>query len=309
MRIQLLIMGIFTTFAITSLSKWLFNRRTYAKLNAGDPDNEFEMHYELIGDPVKPVLVLTPGLGAGMSCWTYLKGKLKDFRVLIYDPRGMYKSGHTADYEISDLASDLNELLNHLGIDKASMLGWSMGGVVVQYFAYTYPEKVDRLILLATSPSGADQALAGMDSEVSKAIDAAGIALSESPSADDLKRMIPRVVEYSSSNRFIGKILSLLVSSGLILLQSPGYYESLAQQWIAANQSDTYNRLGEINAPTLLIHGTNDRLIPYAAMDVLKDALSNTDVTTADIPDGGHGLPSENPKEVASIISEFLKPD
>ena len=307
MKKQLMIIGIIVILLTVGLSGCSENAGSYVTLNVDDPGNEFEMHYKITGDSGKPVLVLTAGMGAGMSSWTFLTEEFKDFRVITYDPRCMYKSGHTPDYELSDLASDLNELLIYLNIDKANILGWSLGGIVAQYFAYTHPEKVDHLILVSTTAMGTDPALIEINEQIKQNIADAGATMSDPPTADELEQLLPALTGLSFNNLFLRKMMVKVSGTKLITLQDPEFFDGLAQQWIATNNADTYSRLDEITAPTLLLHGTTDRLVPIAARNILEDALVNADVTVSDVPNGSHGCGIENAMKVGSLINNYLK--
>lgn len=277
---------------------------SYVTLNECDPKNEFKMHYKITGDQGKPVLVMIAGLGAGMLTLMPLARMLKGFRVLTYDPRGLFMSGNTSDYEFTCLAADLNELLTYLGIDKANILGWSLGGVVAQYFAFNYPEKVDHLIMLSTFTTGKDPASAEMLSRMTP------IPMSDPPTTDELRQLM-QIMQRRSFNTLILQKLGyqgakVLFSSSLLQFTS-SFFDGLSKQWTAIGESDSYSGLNKIKAPTLIIHGTDDRLVPYEASQILGDALVNTTVTVEDIPNGCHASALENPVIVGSIINKYLK--
>jgi pimeloyl-ACP methyl ester carboxylesterase len=115
------------------------------------PIRDIITYYETAGsgDP----LILVMGLGGDMQAWALQVPALaKHFRVITFDNRG---SGRTSSPDrpcsIAGMADDLAALMDRLGIAKAHILGFSMGGYIAQEFALKYPARVDKLILLATA--------------------------------------------------------------------------------------------------------------------------------------------------------------
>ncbi len=116
------------------------------------PTRDIITYYEEAGsgDP----LVLIMGLGGDLQGWALTAPALaKHFRVITYDNRGAGRtSAPDKPYSIEGMADDLAALLDELKISKAHIVGYSMGGMIAQEFALKYPGKVDRLVLLASSP-------------------------------------------------------------------------------------------------------------------------------------------------------------
>ncbi len=100
------------------------------------------------GEPV----VLVCGLSADLQVWRFLAPELsKDFRVVSFDNRGAGRSSAPDEpYSISGMADDLLALLNHLQIDSAHIVGWSMGGAIAQTLARTHPKRIRKLVLVST---------------------------------------------------------------------------------------------------------------------------------------------------------------
>jgi pimeloyl-ACP methyl ester carboxylesterase len=104
--------------------------------------------YQAAGKPPHPLLLIH-GLGADRNMWrpqieTYPE---LGFRLIVPDMRGHGRSSLVESLEISDWSEDLRELLDHLGVEKATVVGVSMGGVIAQSFAVHYPERATRLII------------------------------------------------------------------------------------------------------------------------------------------------------------------
>jgi len=115
--------------------------------------NGIDVHYEVRGEGVW--LVLIAGLGVDSSIFAHYAEVLADhYRVLIFDNRGAGRSGKPdVAYSIAMMAHDTVSLMDALNIDHAHILGVSMGGRIAMELALTYPHRVDRLVLVSTSPS------------------------------------------------------------------------------------------------------------------------------------------------------------
>lgn len=109
-----------------------------------------ELFYETYGEKRNTPLVLVHGLGAEHNMWLPQISKYPSQGLFIISPdmRGHGDSPKVKSFKISDCARYINELLKHLGIAKANLVGVSMGGLIVQEFACDFPEKVDNLVIV-----------------------------------------------------------------------------------------------------------------------------------------------------------------
>ena len=112
--------------------------------------NNIDCYYEIHGNGSP--LVLIAGLASDSQSWQPVLGRLtKHFKVIIFDNRGIGRTRYPQEsFQISTLAQDTVCLLEHLAIEKADILGHSMGGYIAQEIAIEYPQKVNRLILVST---------------------------------------------------------------------------------------------------------------------------------------------------------------
>jgi pimeloyl-ACP methyl ester carboxylesterase len=123
---------------------------------------EHEIWTEALGNPQNPAVLLISGAAAHARFWTDLfchEIVKSGYYVIRYDHRDVGLSS-TFDYEVSpykveDLAADAAEILNAYGLEKAHLVGHSMGGIIVQLLASEYPEKVLSLVCMCTGPAGA----------------------------------------------------------------------------------------------------------------------------------------------------------
>src|ERR1700722_130180 len=109
-------------------------------------------HYELVGPPDAPVLVLSHALGTNLALWDRQMEALRgSFRIVRYDIRGHGKSPTPrGPYTLSLLASDIVALLDVVCVSRVHFCGVSMGGLIGQYLAVHHPERIARMVLSNT---------------------------------------------------------------------------------------------------------------------------------------------------------------
>ncbi len=123
--------------------------------------NGVELHVERAGQG--PRLLYCNGSGATLAAVPWLLNRLAErFDVVAFDYRGMGASAPISEpYAMADAAADVAGLLDAFGWERTAMLGWSFGGMVAQEFAVSFPERLERLALLSTSPGGPQPAADG----------------------------------------------------------------------------------------------------------------------------------------------------
>ena len=218
-----------------------------------------KIHYEVTGSG--PDLLFIPGLGVGVHEMQSLIAPLSEhFTVTAIDNRGVgFSDKPHEDYSIELMAADAVAVLNAAGIDRINVFGYSMGGRVAMELALAHPDRVDRLVLLATGAR-------------------------TTPTLS--RRVLFTVAPY----------LNLGPKP-----RQPVYAHKL--QRAASEGYDARERLHEIDAATLILHGRSDRV----ALPLLADELH------AGIPgsrlewyDGGHIAPMMRPAPIVESIRTFL---
>ena len=108
-----------------------------------------ELYYETYGDEGDKPVVLVHGLGAEGGMWgpQIENYPSEDLFLIVPHVRGHGKTSKVKEFRISDCARDIKELMDHLGVDRASLAGVSMGGVIVQQFACDFPDRVEKLVI------------------------------------------------------------------------------------------------------------------------------------------------------------------
>jgi 3-oxoadipate enol-lactonase len=262
------------------------------KVKVGDINIYYEIHGK--GEP----LVYIGGFGTTAEALT---GRIapftKDYRVIIYDTRGSGRSDcPDMTYTPAMMADDLAGLLEAIGIKAAHICGESFGGYVAQHFTLGYPQKVTSLILRCTSCGGPHSP--PRDPEYIKFN--AGGDLANLSAAERNKLMLPFLItpEYIAGHSGMEKIFA--PQTPIKYPVTPLGYKKLAGVTAA---HDTYDRLPQIKAPTLVIHGDADRILNVENARILAARIPVAELVI--FQGAGHALIEVN-KECNKTILAFL---
>ncbi len=254
--------------------------------------NGVELYYQKHGSGSH--LVLIEGLGVGTWLWEKQVPEFsKHYTTIVYDNRGAGKSGKPAvSYTIDMMADDLAGLLDSLQIAKAHVLGVSMGGFIAQSFALRYPEKVDRLVLVATSAGGPDHV--PMSPEVLAVMFATG---------GQPRELARRKLALAYSEKFMQSVeVEHLLDLRLDEPQPPHAYLAQATAGATFNLSE---KVQGIQAPCLIVAATGDRLVPVANAHNLAKKIPHSRLKMFE----GYGhqffveIPDEFNREVIAFLS------
>lgn len=240
------------------------------------------------------------GLGGECGDWVLqLRAFTKHYRVVTFDNRGVGRSDKPLEpYTIKDMADDVVGLMDHLGIEKAHILGVSMGGMIAQEVAIRHPERVKKLILGSTN-AGRDEN--GRHSpELLKAM-----GLKEDFSDEDIKSVdIGGVMNSMNSYAFSGVVIKLLSTPYCWLRMKLFGIEGLKGQFEASMTHRTLDRLHLIKAPTLVVIGTEDRIISPGSSELMASRIP--DVRLVKIEGGSHTVMAEKRGWFNREVLDFL---
>jgi pimeloyl-ACP methyl ester carboxylesterase len=254
---------------------------------------DHDLYYERSGSGEPLFLIM--GMSGTHLTWgePFLDALRRDFEVVIYDHRGIGRSSRAEPpYTIADLADDASGLLDALGWENPHVVGISMGGMVAQELALRHPERVRTLTLGCTYAGGPGASLSpeatlqrlqaswmGGDREVAlrtawEVNVAPGFAADEAQYTEFRRRAI----------------------------EVPAALPAIMAQAQACAMHDASARLGQIAAPTLVIHGTADEMLPVSNAKVIAGAVPGARL---EILDGvGHLFFWEDPERSASLVRE-----
>jgi pimeloyl-ACP methyl ester carboxylesterase len=273
--------------------------------------NDIQMYYEVKGEGSS--LVMINGGNENLDCWDprLIEALSNRFRLILFDNRDVGRTS-ASDREYVDLrlcANDTAGLMNALGISKAHLLGFSLGGMIAQEAAINYPEKVSKLVLYSTGSTwglGPDLSefvpaleRARSTEEVVKLYRSLAIA-SEYP--NDLIEKYPSVINGFTAN-FVKKNPDFVDSYFKRFEEHPISKEGARRQWNALKQFNTQGRLKQIKAPTLVLHGRKDFAMPPKNGKILAEGIPNAKLVLFE--KSGHAL-AEEMSEVIKAITEFL---
>jgi len=189
------------------------------------------------------------------------------------------------------MAEDAVSVLDEAGVERAHVVGTSLGGMVAQELALGWPERVDRLVLACTTPGGA-QAFPFPEGTVKLLARAQAME----PFAA-LRAFVENALAPASSNGLVDEIYALR-------LANPPDPIGWAAQAAAAGSFDGFDRLGEIAAPTLVLHGTEDQVVDVRNAQLLGERIPNARVEL--LEGTGHLFFWENPELTGRLVGEFL---
>jgi 3-oxoadipate enol-lactonase len=229
--------------------------------------NDCKIAYNLHGDPRLPVVVLVHALATRSEIWGYQLPVLTNrFRVLTYDIRGHGESqGAVNSCSFPLLASDLASLLDHLTIRHAALVGLSIGGMIGQQFALTYPEKLWGLVLCSTGSVTDDKAKVILEERIGKV------------RAEGLRGQVASTLNRWFTNRFVEEAPNTMqwVSDLILSTSSEGYTECCR----ALQGLDLTTQLARIRTRTLLVPGGEDPAFPEKSSRLIQDQIPRSELT------------------------------
>ncbi|WXG39581.1 MAG: alpha/beta hydrolase [Candidatus Freyarchaeum deiterrae] len=262
------------------------------KKKVGDINTYYETHGK------GPPLVMIMGLGANKDWWPpdLIEQFSKHFKTLIFDSRGAGRTDKPAiDYSIKMFADDTLGLMDALGIKQAHILGVSMGGRIAQEMALSYPQRIDKLVLVSTT-CGGPKSVPFPPETVQKVR-----SVMEATSEELMKVLVYLLYpeEYRKNNpEFIEEQLRRVMIAPMPL-------DAYMRQLIATSKFDSYDKLPKIKAPTIVLTGKKDVVDPWENSKMLAQRIPGAKLVTFE--DSGHGMCSQNAEDFAKEVIKFLK--
>ena len=254
-----------------------------------DLGNGVNLRYEIHGSGYPLILIV--GFGATLDLWSSdFVGPLAEFfQVIIFDNRGV--GGSTAPegrVSMELYAQDVIGLMDKLGLTKAHVLGISMGGMIAQQLAVSYPDRLSKLVLGATSCSAK--------------------FIRKNPRIVSLLvlKWAPRVAMRALlSKDFIIAHPDLVDRLVQVSRAHPASALTIKRQSRAVKKYDLADSITAIAAPTLIMAGTDDQIINHENSDILAAKIRSSRLIK--YPGVGHIFPLERRAEAHTAIIKFLK--
>jgi pimeloyl-ACP methyl ester carboxylesterase len=245
-----------------------------------------------------PLLLIMGWIGhAGFWGEAFLERLRPHFRVIRFSNRGTGRSDKpSGEITIRMMADDAAGLLRELGVPRAHVFGISMGGMIAQELVLNYPQTVQGLVLGCTNcgfgrgPQTAPQVM---------------VTLAQSNASTTPRDRVKQFLLVASTEEFVKKHEAGLLDWVMETFQeAPTPLDVMGRHFGAITQFDTYERLPQVKAPTLIIHGDRDQLVPVGNADITHERIAGSRVHI--IRDAGHMFFWEKPEEAADTAVEFL---
>ena len=258
---------------------------------------DVDLYYEIRGEGYPLLMIM--GLGATIDWWhpRFIEQLEKNFKLIIFDNRDAGRSGKAKNsYQIKDFASDSNGLLAKLEIKKSHVLGISMGGMIAQELAIQYPERVNKLVLVSTSP-GSSKSIFPSQEVIS--------TLSKDRKDVPVEKLIDDFISLLYTDEFLqdnADSMQDIKQRMMKHLIDPIAYQ---RQLTAILNHNALSRLENLKIPTLVLHGKQDILMPPGNAELIADAIPNTKLKY--YKGAGHALLSHEPLSTGKEVVSFLQ--
>lgn len=261
--------------------------------------NGINISYKVEGQDEPLVMIM--GIAATRTAWMLQTTAFKKrYRVVTFDNRGVGKSDKpSGHYSIRMMADDTVGLMDHLGIDKAHILGMSMGGMIAQELAINYPKRVLKLVLACTFARRDESG--GLAPEFPEALGFTGRYSEDDIRKVSVVRMIIALTRLAFNNPLLSATINALMQAQVIRTGTAG----LLGQAEAILRHDTADRLQLVNTPTLVITGTRDRIISPRSSEVIAKLIPHARLVK--VEGGSHAFFIEMEGRFNREILKFLK--
>jgi 3-oxoadipate enol-lactonase len=241
------------------------------------------------GEPV----LLVHGLGYARWGWEPVVDELADrYEVVLFDNRGIGESDAPGGpYSVRMMAEDAVAVLDTAGVERAHLLGTSLGGMVALQVALDWPERVDRLVLACTTPGGAGAAPMP-DRTVRLMQEAATL-----PPEVALRRFVENAFGPAPEPALVDRIMEHRLATA----QQPAAW---AAQAAAGAAFDVLDRIDEIRAPTLVLTGDEDAVVDPHNSELLAQRIPGARLEV--FSGAGHLFFWERPGRFVQLVEEFL---
>lgn len=267
-------------------------------------NGEVNLYWVAEGDQGHPTVLLVNGAGSTSPLWSR---QLVDpilaagFQVVRFDNRDIGRSTWMPEtkYTLQDMADDTAAVLDAAGATQAHIFGRSMGGMTAQWLAVTHPDRVRSLVLLYTSPGIVDERLPRSQPSVA----AQSAAEAAAPATDEARSKIRHASNefYAGSRYEFDREWSLAEAKAEVdhaPWNLPGHFAAVLRT------PSLIDRLGEISAPTLVLHGDEDPIVPVEHGRFLAESIEGA--IYHEFEGLSHELPPAFCDEITPTVIDFF---
>lgn len=268
--------------------------------------NGIRIKYHIIGKG-EPLIFIS-GWGMDHRVWLHQTSFFCDkYKVIVFDNRGVGESTDDGKrLSTLTLAKDVIGLLDYLDVQRANIVGSSLGGMIAQEIAINFPERVNKLVLSSTTAKLARKSrknfLKKLKETLHKDVE---ILIDVDPGRPILNKAINHVLQVAFSREYLLRNRELIRSILQSNISRENYLHTLLRQAGAAVRHDTRKRLHMIKSKTLVMAGENDRLIPPDHGEMLARGIKGSIYLL--MKDCAHSLHMEKPDEFNFHLENFLR--
>ena len=245
-----------------------------------------------------PPVVMIGGLGADTSLWSRQVPAFSErFRVVVFDNRGAGRSDAPDEpYSIAMFAADTVDLMTALGIERAHVVGASLGGLIAQELTLRHPEMVDRLVLVCTTSNGPKSVRPSLWSLIP--------ILFRLRRTGDAAADTRRAFSVFAHRKWLAANPDEVEEFVAWRVAHPQPRHAFRRQRGAIRGFHTEDRLHMISSPTLIVHGDSDRVVPAANARVLGQLIPNAEVLI--LEESGHACSFDQRDRFNEAVLGFL---
>ena len=256
--------------------------------------NGIDAYYERSGDG--PRLLFLNGSGGTLAASGPMLHTFADFDLLAHDQRGLGRTSiPDGPYTMADYAADAAALAESIGWSSYRVVGVSFGGMVAQELAVTFPDRIERLALVCTSPGGPDRA--------SYPLHELGMRPADERAAIGLRILDTRFTPEWLADHEGDRMLAQVMADRGKVDKSADVLRGESLQLEARSHHDVYDRLPGITCPTLVASGRYDGIAPASNGEAIAAQIPDTELR---VYEGGHAFFYQDRQAFPDIVS-FLR--
>lgn len=247
------------------------------------------LQYAETGKPDgEPIILLHGYTDSWFSYSRVLPLLAPKYRAISISQRGHGDSDRPGSYTPEDFAGDVDAFMEALGIERATIVGHSMGSFIAQTVAIRYPERVEKLVLVGSATVAGNEGVLGLRDAVQTLTDPVDYQFA---------------YDFQASTAFVPLPQEFLETAVGESLKLPAQvWKDVLDGLIATQNAD---RLDEIQAPTLILWGDRDAIFPREEQDLLAALIPNA--TLSIYPETGHAPHWERPSDFAKELEKFVR--